>query len=110
MAAYPELACTDGPFKVGTKWGVVADVYCAGNEKTFEFLENVLDHVFTLFPGKYVHIGGDECPKARWKKCRKCQTRIKTSGLANEHELQSYFISRMEKYLNKNGKRLIGWD
>ncbi len=110
LAAYPELACTEGPFEVGTKWGVFRDVYCAGNEKTFEFLEDVLKHVFTLFPGEFVHIGGDECPKTRWKKCPQCQARIKEEGLKNEHELQSYFISRMEKFLNANGKRLVGWD
>lgn len=110
LAAYPELACTDGPFEVGTRWGVYADVYCAGNEKSFEFLEKVIDHVVTLFPGPFFHVGGDECPKSEWKKCEKCQARIREHGLKDEHELQSYFIARMEKYLNAKGKRLIGWD
>ncbi len=110
LAAYPELSCTGGPFKVCTAWGIYKDVYCAGNEKTFTFLENVLAEVFELFPGEYIHIGGDECPKDRWEKCPKCQSRIKSEGLSDEHELQSYFIRRIEKFLNANGRQLIGWD
>jgi hexosaminidase len=110
LAAYPELSCTGGPFEVETHWGIFEDIYCAGNEKTFEFLENVLAEVIELFPGEYIHIGGDEAPKARWKKCPKCQARIEAEGLKNEHELQSYFIRRIEKFLNARGKRLIGWD
>ena len=110
LAAYPELSCTGGPFKVGEKWGISEDVYCAGNEKTFEFLEGVLTEVLELFPSEFIHIGGDECPKARWEKCPKCQARIKAEGLADPNELQSYFIRRMEKLLNAKGRRLIGWD
>jgi hexosaminidase len=110
LAAYPELSCTGGPFDVQTKWRVFDDVYCAGNEKTFEFLEDVLTEVMELFPGRYIHIGGDECPKTRWKVCPRCQARIKAEGLAGEHELQSYFIRRIEKFLNARGKRLVGWD
>ncbi|AQT67026.1 Beta-hexosaminidase [Anaerohalosphaera lusitana] len=110
LAAYPELSCTGGPFEVRTEWGVSRDVYCAGNEKTFEFLQNVLDEVIELFPSEYVHIGGDECPKVRWQNCPKCQKRIAEENLEDEHELQSYFIKRMEKYLAGKGKRLIGWD
>jgi hexosaminidase len=110
LAAYPELSCTGGPFEVGTKWGVVADVYCAGKEETFKFLEDVLTEVIALFPGKYIHIGGDECPKTRWQKCPLCQKRVKDEGLKDEKELQSYFIRRIEKYLISKGKRLIGWD
>ena len=110
LASYPELSCTWGPFEVGTIWGVYEDVYCAGNEKTFEFLENVLSEVITLFPGKFIHIGGDECPKERWKKCKKCQRRIKKEKLKDEHELQSYFIKKIEKFLNSKGKQIIGWD
>ncbi|HSG68574.1 MAG TPA: family 20 glycosylhydrolase, partial [Bacteroidales bacterium] len=110
LAAYPELSCTGGPFEVATIWGVKKDVYCAGKEETFEFLENVLLEVMELFPGEYIHIGGDEVPKDRWKECRNCQARIKNEGLANEDELQSYFIKRMEKFLNEHGKKLIGWD
>lgn len=110
LAAYPELSCTGGPFKVPNIWGVKKDVYCAGNEKTFAFLENVLLEVMELFPGEYIHIGGDEVPKDRWEKCRKCQARMKKEGLADEHELQSYFIRRMEHFLNEHGRKLIGWD
>ncbi|MCD4725699.1 MAG: family 20 glycosylhydrolase [Bacteroidales bacterium] len=110
LAAYPELSCTGGPFEVATIWGVKEDVYCAGNEKTFEFLENVLLEVMDLFPGEYIHIGGDECPKARWQHCSKCQARIRKEGLADEFELQSYFIKRIETFLNEHGRKLIGWD
>ena len=110
LAAYPELSCSGGPFKVGTEWGVVNDVYCAGKEKTFRFLEDVIDEVASLFPGPFFHIGGDEVPKLRWSNCRWCQERIKTEGLKDESELQSYFIRRIEKMLNARGKRLVGWD
>jgi hexosaminidase len=110
LASYPELACTRGPFQVGTEWGVFDDVYCAGNEKTFRFLENVLKEVMALFPSKVIHIGGDEVPKTRWKACRKCQQRIKREELKDEDELQSYFIQRIEKFLNRHGRHIIGWD
>ena len=110
LAAYPELSCTGNSFEVLTKWGVSDDIYCAGNDSVFVFLENVLDEVLELFPSKYIHIGGDEAPKTRWEHCSKCQSRIKTEGLKNEHELQSYFITRIEKYLNSKGRQIIGWD
>ena len=110
LAAYPELSCTGGPFEVSTLWGVHKDVYCAGNDRVFQFLEDVLTEVIDLFPGKYIHIGGDECPKDRWKKCNECQARIREEGLKDEHGLQSYFIRRIEKFLLAKGKRLIGWD
>lgn len=110
LAAYPELGCTGGPYEVATTWGIFNDVFCAGKETTFQFLENVLDEVIPLFPGKYIHIGGDECFKDNWKKCPHCQKRIRTEKLENEHELQSYFIQRMEKYINAKGKTIIGWD
>ena len=110
LAAYPEISCTGGPFKVSSIWGIREEVFCAGNEMTFEFLENVLQEVLDLFPGEYIHVGGDECPKDRWEKCPKCQARIREEGLHDEHELQSYFITRMEKYLAANNRRLIGWD
>jgi hexosaminidase len=110
LTAYPALGCTGGPYEVRTTWGVSDDVYCAGKEETFTFLQDVLDEVVALFPGKYVHIGGDECPKTRWEKCPHCQKRIKTEKLKDAHELQSYFIQRMEKYLNSKGKQIIGWD
>lgn len=112
LSAYPQLACgyNPGPFKARQTWGVSQDVYCAGKEETFKFLEDVLDEVMPLFPSKYIHIGGDECPKDRWKTCPYCQKRIKDLGLRDEHELQSYFIQRIEKYVNSNGKQIIGWD
>jgi hexosaminidase len=110
LAAYPELGCTKGPFEVGKTWGVFEDVFCAGKETTFSFLENVLTEVADLFPGNYIHVGGDECPKTRWEKCPLCQQRMKKEGLKDEKELQSYFIKRIEKFVTSKGKRLIGWD
>jgi hexosaminidase len=110
LAAYPELSCSGGPIKVATEWGVHNDVYCAGNEKTFQFLEDVIGEVASLFPGPFFHIGGDECPKLRWSNCKRCQDRIAANGLNNEQGLQSYFIKRIEKMLNARGKRLVGWD
>jgi len=110
LTAYPQFSCTGGPFKVRTTWGVEDDVCCAGNDATFAFLRDVLDEVVNLFPSTFIHIGGDECPKARWKNCPKCQARIKAAGLKNEHELQSYFIRQIEDHLASKGRRLIGWD
>ncbi len=110
LVAYPELSCTGGPFEIPELWGIQKDVYCAGNEQVFTFLEDVLTEVMELFPGEIIHIGGDECPKDHWKTCPKCQQRIKDEGLKDEHELQSYFITRMEKFLNSKGRRIIGWD
>jgi hexosaminidase len=91
-------------------WGVFDDIFCAGKDSTFMFLQNVLDEVLPLFPSKLIHVGGDEAPKTNWKRCPRCQARIKALGLKDEHELQSYFIQRMEKYLNNKGRTLIGWD
>jgi hexosaminidase len=110
LAAYPELGCTGGPYKTAAYWGVFDDVFCAGNDSVFVFLENVLDEVMDLFPSKYIHIGGDECPKTKWQACPKCQRRIRELGLADEHALQSYFIQRIGKYINANGRSIIGWD
>ncbi len=110
LAAYPQYSCTGGPFEPLTVWGVSNDVYCAGNDSTFTFLENILTEVCALFPGKYIHIGGDECPKVRWQTCPKCQARIKTEHLANEEELQSYFVKRIVTFLSSKGKTVIGWD
>ena len=132
IAAYPYLSCfpeeptvvtndmmsekskalqaAGTPKIVQETWGVFNDVYCAGKEETFAFLQDVLDEVIPLFPSTYIHIGGDECPKENWKRCPNCQSRIKKEGLHDEHELQSYFIQRIEKYLNAKGKQIIGWD
>lgn len=109
IAAYPELGCTDEPIEVAKKWGVFEEIYCP-NQKTFAFLEDVLDEVLELFPSKYIHIGGDEAPKTRWKNCKHCQELIKKEGLKDEHHLQSYFITKMEMYLNSKGRQIIGWD
>ena len=116
LTAYPELGCTGGPYEVWTRWGVSDDVLCAGNEAIYTFLEDVLTEVCDLFPYEYIHIGGDECPKTRWETCPKCQAKIKELGLQDkdgqkaEHYLQSYVISRIEKFLNSKGRNVIGWD
>lgn len=115
IAAYPELGCTstgsatNEPVEVAKKWGVFEEIYCP-TQKTFTFLEDVLDEVLELFPSKYIHVGGDEAPKTRWKNCVHCQDLIKKEGLKDEHHLQSYFITKMEKYLNSKGRQIIGWD
>lgn len=109
IAAYPWLSCTGLKQEVAKGWGVFDDVYCT-KDSTFQFLEDVLTEVISLFPGKYIHIGGDECPKTRWKTCPYCQNLIKKEKLKDEHELQSYFITRIEKFLNSKGKQIIGWD
>jgi len=111
LAAYPQYSCTGGPFTVlpGGVWPIT-DIYCAGNDETFEFLQNILGEVIDLFPSQYIHIGGDEATKTEWEKCPKCQDRIKTEGLKNEHELQSYFVKRIEKYIVSKDRRMIGWD
>ena len=109
ISAYPELSCDRKKVKVAEKWGVFEPIYCT-KDSTFQFIENVLDEVLELFPSEYIHIGGDEAPKAKWKACDNCQKRIESEGLKDEHELQSYFISRIEKYLNSKGRKIIGWD
>lgn len=109
LAAYPELSCNGGSFSPATTWGVFDDVFCP-KESTFDFLENVLAEVIELFPGPYIHIGGDECPKVRWKSCSHCQELMRREGLKSEEELQSYFVHRIEKYINSKGKKIIGWD
>jgi hexosaminidase len=110
LAAYPQYSCNGGPFEVLTEWGVSNDVFCPGKDETFGFIEDILTEVIALFPGEYIHVGGDECPKIRWKLCPACQNRMKTEKLKNENELQSYFIRRVEKFLSLKGKKLIGWD
>ncbi|WP_405604065.1 family 20 glycosylhydrolase [Polaribacter sp. Asnod1-A03] len=111
IAAYPELSCLAEPVAVpsGAIWPIT-DIYCAGKENTFQFLEGVLTEVMDIFPSKYIHIGGDEATKTNWIKCPHCKKRIKDEGLKNVDELQSYFIKRMEKFINSKGKKLIGWD
>lgn len=110
ITAYPQLGCTGGPYTIRNIWGIEPDIYCAGNDEVFTFIEDVLEEVIALFPYQYFHIGGDEAPKTRWETCPKCQKRMKDEGLHNEHELQSYFIKRAESILEKHHKKLIGWD
>lgn len=116
LAAYPELGCTGGPYEVWRQWGVSEDVLCMGNDKTLEFIKDVLTEIAEIFPSQYIHIGGDECPKTNWKKCPKCQSKITELGLladvhhSAEDRLQSYFISYAEEVLKDMGRRIIGWD
>jgi hexosaminidase len=110
LAGYRQLSCSQKELEVANKWGVFEDVYCAGKESVFEFLENVLDEVLELFPSRYIHIGGDECPKTQWKQCPDCQERIKAENLADEDQLQSYFIRRICKYLSSKQRKVIVWD
>jgi hexosaminidase len=110
LASYPELGCRDEKFEVRTRWGISKDVLCVGKDTSFEFIEGVLSEVISLFPSKYIHIGGDECPRDRWKECPHCQQRIKQEGLKDENELQSYFMHRVEAFLAKHDRRIIGWD
>ena len=109
VSAYPELGCTDEKIEVWKQWGVSENIFCP-SEETFEFLENVIDEVVAIFPYEYIHIGGDEAPKKQWKESDLAQKVMKREGLKDEEELQSYFITRMEKYINSKGKKIIGWD
>ncbi|MFM7770650.1 MAG: beta-N-acetylhexosaminidase, partial [Bacteroidota bacterium] len=110
LASYSWLGCQDKSIPVETEWGVFKDIYCAGNDKTMQFLKNVMDEVCLLFPGKYIHIGGDEAPKFRWEHCDKCQKRMHDHNLKSEAELQTWFIEEIAKYLATKGKQIIGWD
>lgn len=116
LAGYPELGCTGGPYEVWTTWGVSEKVLCPGKEEMFTFLEDVFTELMDIFPSEYIHIGGDECPKSEWEKCPDCQARIKELGIKGdgrhtaEQFLQSYVTSRMQKFLNDHGRKIIGWD
>jgi hypothetical protein len=116
LAAYPELGCTGGPYKVRTTWGVAEDVLCAGNERTLKFAKEVLSEVMNIFPGEYLYIGSDECPKSSWEKCSRCQALIKEKGLATdekhtaEERLQSYFMSDIANFITAHGRKVGGWD
>lgn len=116
LASYPELGCTGGPYEVVTRFGVFQEVLCAGNEKTLQFVKDVLTEIMELFPGPYIHIGGDECPKVRWKKCPKCQEIIRQQkiieqpGHTPENQLQTWFMTQVEQFINEHGRRMIGWD
>jgi hexosaminidase len=110
ITAYPVFSCTGGPFEVETKWGVFPDVFCAGKDTTFSFLEDVLSEVMNIFPSPYIHIGGDECPKDRWKVCPYCLRRMKEEKLDSVGKLQSYFVKRIERFVVSHGRHIIGWD
>lgn len=116
LAAYPDMGCTGGPYEVWQKWGVSDNVLCAGNDKTLTFIDNVLKEITQLFPSKYIHVGGDECPKTQWQKCPKCHARIKAlnleakDGHSAEERLQSYIITHASNYLKSLGRNTIGWD
>ena len=116
LATYRKLGCTGGPYKVRETWGVAEDVLCAGNDETYDFIKNILEEVTEIFPSEYIHIGGDECPKNSWKKCPKCQAKIKALGIKGdakhtaEEYLQSHIITFAEEVLAKKGRKMIGWD
>ncbi|WP_288874522.1 glycoside hydrolase family 20 protein [uncultured Bacteroides sp.] len=116
LAAYPQLGCTGGPYDVWTIWGVSDNVLCAGNDSVLTFIDDVLAEIIDIFPSEYIHIGGDECPKVKWKSCSKCQARIKALGIksddkhSKEEYLQSFIINHGEKFLNAHGRQMIGWD
>ena len=116
LATYPQLGCTGGPYKVRETWGIAEEVLCAGNPETYDFIKNILEEVTEVFPSEYIHIGGDECPKDSWKKCPKCQAKIKELGIKGdakhtaEEYLQSHIITFAEDVLAKKGRKIIGWD
>ena len=110
LAAYPEFSCTGGPFEVRTRWGVHSDILCPGNDHAVAFARDVLAEVIDVFPSRFIHIGGDEAPRERWKACPKCQARIKAEGLTGEPQLQTWLNSQIERFLVSKGRRLIGWD
>ena len=113
LACFPELSCTGGPFEIHPFFkgpGIHPDIFCAGREETFDFLEKVLAEVFEIFPSRCVHIGGDEAPKARWNACPRCRERMTREGIQDVHGLQSWFIRRIERFINAHGRVIIGWD
>ncbi len=109
LAAYPQFSCSGGPYNSDGNGGIQYGIYCVGNEASFDFLENILREVFPLFPGKYIHVGGDEVRTTNWANCEKCQARKKAEGLQSDRQLESYFIKRIEKFINAHGHSLIGW-
>ena len=116
LAAYPQYGCTGGPYEVWQQWGISDDVICAGNDDAMAFLENILLEVMEIFPSEYIHIGGDECPRTRWENCPKCQAKIKELNIKDDDKhtaedyLQSYVMSRMERFIEEHGRHIIGWD
>lgn len=116
LASYPELGCTGGPYEIPCEWGVFPDVLCGGNAKALEFAKDVLNEIMDIFPSPYIHIGGDECPKVRWKECPKCQAKIRELGLKDtpkhnkENRLQTYFMAEVGKVISERGRKMLGWD
>lgn len=110
LASYPYLGCRQTGYVTLPVWGIIPEVFCMGRESTFKFFEDVLDEICEIFPGEYIHIGGDECPRDRWKECPDCQRRMKEEGLTEVGQLQGYQLKRVEKYLNAKGRHIIGWD
>lgn len=116
LASYPELGCTGGPYEIPTRFGVFDEVLCGGNEQTLQFAKDVLNEIMDIFPSEYIHIGGDECPKVRWRECPKCQAKIRELGLKStpehtkENQLQAYFMGEVEKVINARGRKMMGWD
>ncbi len=116
LASYPELGCTGGPYEVTCRFGVFEDVLCAGKSKTLQFAKDVIDEVMDIFPSEYIHIGGDECPKDRWKECANCQKKIADLGIealpghSKEEQLQTWFMGEIEKEIRNHGRKMMGWD
>lgn len=116
LAVYPELGCTGGPYEVWQDWGITNEVLCAGNDRIYDFIDDVLAEIIDIFPSEYIHIGGDECPKFRWQECPKCQAKIKELGLVSdghhtaEQLLQNHVMDHAEKFVNARGRKIIGWD
>lgn len=116
LASYPELGCTGGPYQIPCQFGVYPEVLCAGNEETLQFAKDVIAEILAIFPSEYIHIGGDECPKRRWRECPKCQAKIRELGLkdtpehSKENQLQTYFMGEMEQFLNAQGRKVLGWN
>ena len=110
LHSYPNLACFNKEYEVKSTWGVFDEIMCAGKEETFNFIDDIFNELIDIFPSEYYHIGGDEVPKTKWKACELCQKRMKEENITSEEKLQGYFSMRVEKILNKKGKKVIGWD
>jgi hexosaminidase len=110
LTAYPEYSCKGGPFAVRTRWGVEPDILCVGNDRSCQFVQDILEEIVAIFPSPYVHIGGDESPRDRWRTCPRCQARMKAEGLKSEAQLQTWLNHRVESFLATKARRLIGWD
>jgi len=110
LAAYPELGCTGAAYEVATRWGIFSDVYCPGKDGTYTFINDVISEMTQLFPGKYFHIGGEDCSEVRWEKCPQCLLKMKTDSMGSVHDLHNYFVRRINRTLDSLGKNMVGWD